>query len=92
MKKTFHRHHISFQFESIIWTLATCVFYKLALFKAAVLARAVGVNIDIGFFILSIDSSAFSYTICDYIFLSLLCLIVLQGIGFTYAIKESKAD
>jgi len=92
MKKTFHRYHINFQFESIVWTLATCVFYKIALFKIAVLARRVGVYIDIGFFKLTIDSSAFSQIIIDYIFVSMLCSIILQIIAFVFAVKESKVD
>ena len=92
METTFHRRHLSFQIMGIIWALGICVFYKIALLELGVIARRFEVYVDVGFFKSIVTANGSSFTVYDHIFVLLLCSIVLQVLGFVFAIKEHKLD
>ena len=89
MRKTVHMRRINFQCLGIIWTLFTCVMYKIALHELDVLLHQIGAGIDVGFFKLVITTNS-SWSTGDSIFLYLLGALLLQGIGLFLAIREAR--
>lgn len=90
MKKPLQEYRFNFQIQGIIWSVITCVFYKLFLNELAVIARRAGISINVGFLKLIVGMETSAYTVYDYVMLILLASVVLQCVGIILAIKEKR--
>ena len=91
MKVSVRKHRLSYQVQSIIWTLFTCVMYKMLLSELAVLVGRNGVSMDVSVFKVVVVAGGSTCVIADYVFVVMLASLVFQGLGVVFAIREARA-